>query len=162
MQHFKHHQSNESDRCFIIPLPKKHLSKPLGESHSQAVRRYKSLVRSLQSRGVYEEFTMVMEEYFKNKHTELVPEDKLEKPASKVFYLPMHAVYRDSSSTTKVHIVFDASYLFLTGVSLNDSLLVGPTVHSSLVDVLLHFCLHCIALTPQTSVACTGWSFWGN
>ena len=70
MQHYKNHHSHDNNRHFIIPLPKKHQSKPLGESHSQAVRRYKSLERSLRFRGVYEEFNMVMEEYFEKKHAE--------------------------------------------------------------------------------------------
>ena len=47
--------------------------------------------------------------------------------------------------------VFDASAKSSTGVSLNDSLLVGPTVHSSLVDVSLRFRLHRIALTADIS-----------
>ncbi len=38
-----------------------------------------------------------------------------------------------------------------TGVSLNDNLLVGPTVHSSLVDVLLRFRFHRIALIADVS-----------
>ena len=37
------------------------------------------------------------------------------------------------------------------GVSLNDTLLVGPTVHSSLIDVLLRFRFHRVALTTDVS-----------
>ena len=49
----------------------------------------------------------------------------------------MHAVVKESSTTTKVRAVFDASVKTSTSDLLNDILLVGPTVHSSLVDVLL-------------------------
>ena len=75
--------------------------KLLGESHLQAVRRHKSLERALHSRGAYDDFHLV-EEYFEKDHAELVPADELEKPTSKVFYLPMHTVYKESSNTTKV------------------------------------------------------------
>lgn len=61
----------------------------------------------------------------------------------------MHIVCKESSSTTKVRAVFDASASSSTGVSLNDLLMVGPTVHSSLVDVLLHFRLYRVALTTD-------------
>lgn len=80
-----------------------------------------------------------------------MPEDELEKPVSDVFYLPMHAVFKESSSTTKVRAVFDASAPSSSGISLNNKLLVGPTVHSSLVDVLIRFRLHRIALTTDVS-----------
>ena len=60
-------------------------------------------------------------------------------------------VYKTSSTTTKVRAVFDASAKSTTGVSLNDCLLVGPTVHSSLIDVLLRFRLHRIAITTDIS-----------
>ena len=39
----------------------------------------------------------------------------------------------------------------MTAVSLNDTLLVCPTVHSCLVDILLQFRLHRIALTTDVS-----------
>lgn len=77
---------------------------------------------------MHDEFNLVMEEYFEKNHAELVPADELEKPTSEVFYLPMQAVYKESSSTTKVRAVFDASALSSSGVSLNDKLLIGPTV----------------------------------
>ena len=82
-------------------------------------------------------------------HAEPIPVADLNKPPSQVFYLPMHIVQKESSSTTKIRAVFDAKSS--TGVSLNDTLLVGPTVHSPLVDVLLRFRLYRIALTTDVS-----------
>ena len=70
---------------------------------------------------------------------------------SEVFYLPMHVVHKESSSTTKIRDVFDASAPFSIGVSLNDIHLVGPTVHSSLTEVLLLFRLHHIPLMADVS-----------
>ena len=63
----------------------------------------------------------------------------------------MHAVYKTSSTTTKIRAVFDASAKSSTGVSLNDTLLVGPTTHPPLVDVLLRFRLYPVALTADVS-----------
>ena len=75
----------------------------------------------------------------------------MEKPPELTFYLPMHAVYKASSATTNIRAVFDASAKSSTGVSLNDTLLVGPTIHLPLVDVLLHFRLYPVALTADVS-----------
>ena len=63
----------------------------------------------------------------------------------------MHAVEKESSTTTNIRAVFDASAKYSTGVSLNDTLLVGPTIHPPLLDVLLHFHLHCVALVADVS-----------
>ena len=92
-----------------------------------------------------------MQEYFDMKHAEPVPTADLEKPTHSVFYLPMHAVKKESSTTTKIRAVFDASAKSSSNVSLNDTLMIGPTVHSSLIDVLLRFRLHRIALTADVS-----------
>ena len=151
VEQFQKHHSFASDGRFIVPLPKKPQMKPLGESRLQAVRRHKPLERALRSRGAYDDFHLVMEEYFEKDHAELVPADELKKPTSEVFYLPMHAVYKESSNTTKVCVVFDAPVPSSSGVSLNDKLLVGPTVHSSLVDVLIRFRLNRIALTTDVN-----------
>ena len=47
--------------------------------------------------------------------------------------------------------MFDASTKSGTGVSLNDALLVGPTVHPPLLDVLIRFRSHRIAITADVS-----------
>ena len=44
------------------------------------------------------------------------------------FYLPHHAVFKESSLTTKVRVVFDGSAKSSTGIPLNDTLMVGPTI----------------------------------
>ena len=50
-----------------------------------------------------------MEEYFEIGNTWLVPAVYLKKPQQDIFYLLMHAVRKESSATTKVRAVFDAS-----------------------------------------------------
>ena len=92
-----------------------------------------------------------MQEYFDLRHTEPVPAVDSGKSGKEVFYPPMHAVKKESSTTTKIRAVFDTSAKSSSGVSLNDLLLVGPTVHSTLIDVLLCFHLHQIALTTDVS-----------
>ena len=79
----------------------------------------------------------MMEEYFEMGHAKPVPLADLEKSEQETFYLPVHAVRKESSSTTKIPVIFDASAKSSSSVSLNDTLLVGPTVHSPLIDVLL-------------------------
>ena len=151
LDHFNTQYSRMSNGRFVVPLPKKPGAQPLSESRSQAVRRFLSFERSLHSKGHFHEFEAVIDEYFQAGHAEQVPAVDLEKLTHSVFYLPMHAVRKESSTTTKVRAVFDASAKSLTGVSLNDILLVGPTVTSPLIDVLLRFRFHRIALTTDIS-----------
>ena len=63
--------------------------------------------------------------------------------------MPMHAVRKDSSTTTKLRVVFDASAKTDAESSLNDQFLVEPTVHASLIDVLIRFRRHKIAMTTD-------------
>ena len=105
----------------------------------------------MHAKGHFEEVEKVIDEYFVNKHAEPVPQADLEKPPSEVFYLPMHMVRKELSTTTKLRAVFDASAKTFTGTSLNDILLVSPTVHPPLVDVLIRFRSHRIALIADVS-----------
>ena len=105
----------------------------------------------LHAKNQFDQFSKVMKEYFNLGHAELVPAGELNLPTSDVFYLLMHAVHKQSSTTTKVRAVFDASIKSASGVSLNDTLMVGPTVHPQLVDILIRFCTHKIALVADVS-----------
>ncbi len=111
MRHFSDTHTQKEDGRFVVPLPKNPDSKPLGESRVQAVRRFLSLETSLQAINQFMEFATVMEEYMNLHHAEVVPVTDLRRPSDCVFYLPMHAVRKEHSTTTKIRAVFDASAL---------------------------------------------------
>lgn len=64
----------------------------------------------------------------------------------KINYLPHHAVTKESSTLIKLRVVFDASSPTTSGKSLNDCLLVGPTIQSELFEILIRFRLHSYVL----------------
>ena len=80
-----------------------------------------------------------MREFFKMGHAEQVPLDEFDSSAMEVYYLPMHAVRKEDSTISKLRIVFYLSASTASGTSLNNHLLVGPSVHHPLIDVLLKF-----------------------
>ena len=73
------------ERRYIVPLPIKKEADPLGETRTMAVCRYFSVERSLRSKGKFEEFADVVDEYFQERHAEPVPPGDLSKPNSEVF-----------------------------------------------------------------------------
>lgn len=53
-----------------------------------------------------------------------------------LYYIPHHPIIKDSSSSMKVSVVFDAFTRTFTGIPLNQILMVGPAIQD-LVDILL-------------------------
>ena len=68
-----------------------------------------------------------------------MPAADLEKSPNKTFYLPMFGVVKESSTSTKLRVVYDASAKSSTGSSLNDTLLPGPNLYPLLTAVILLF-----------------------
>ncbi|XP_043484706.1 uncharacterized protein LOC122512738 [Leptopilina heterotoma] len=65
------------------------------------------------------------------------------------YFLPHHAVIKEDSITTKTRPVFDSSAKSSTGISLNDTLLVSPTLQDDLFAIVLRFRLFTYALTAD-------------
>ena len=151
LKHFNSHHSRHNDGRFVVPLPKRSMEAKLGESRTQAVHRFLSFERSIHSKGVFPEVQKVMHEYFDRQHAERVSLKDLEKSPDKVFYLPIHIVCQESSATTKIRAVFDTSANSSSGLSLNSTLMIGPTVHPSLFDVLIQCRSHRIAMIADVS-----------
>ena len=151
MKHFKENHIRDDKGRYIVSLPRKIDVESLGESRPQAVRRFLTLERSLRSKEQFQDFADAMHEYFEMDHAELIPASEIKKPCTEAYYLPMHCVRKEESSTSKVRVVFDASAKTTSGVSLNDQLMVGPTLHPQLIDVLLRFRSHKVALTADVS-----------
>ena len=82
---------------------------------------------------------------------EIQPEEKV--VPYPVYYLPHHPVVKESSLTTKVRPVFDASAAGYNGVSLNDCMEAGPNMIPSLVEMLVRFRRWRIALTGDITKA---------
>ena len=64
-------------------------------------------------------------------HTEQIPLVEVDSPHAEVYYLPMHTVHKEDSTTSKLRVVFDAFAKMGLGTSLNDHLLIRPIVSSS-------------------------------
>ena len=122
IRHFEDAHTRDKFGRFVVPLPIKENADPLDETKSLAVRRFRSLERALRSNGKFDAFEEVIDEYLEQDHAEAVPIRDMSKPCHEVYYLPMHAVHKTTSTTTKLRVVFDASAKSSTGVSLNDQL----------------------------------------
>ena len=138
-----------SESRYQVTLPGKTDAPPLGDSRAQTVSRYCSNERSVTRRGIWDSFQEVVQGYLDLQHAEPVPETELSSPLQ--YYLPMHAVFKHSSSSTKLRVVFDGSAATTTGISLNQTLAVGPTIQPTLSNILLKFRTYPIALNGDIS-----------
>lgn len=68
---------------------------------------------------------------------------------AKCAYLPHHAIIKETSSTTKMRIVFDASRSTANGNSLNDILHTGPKLHNDLPSVIINWRGHKVPFTTD-------------
>ena len=139
---------NASTKRYRVALPWRLDAPPLGDSRAQALHRYLSNERSILRRQVWEPFQDVIQGYIDLEHAELVPAAEIMRQN---YYLPMHGVCKESSTSTKLRVVFDGSALTTSGSSLNQSLMVGPTLHPSLDQILLKFRTYPVAMTADIS-----------
>ena len=82
-------------------------------------------------------------------HIEEVPPEEINNGCEDHYYLPHHAVFKESSTTTKLRVVFDGSAKSSNGISLNETLMVGPTLQPNLFDLLIRFRLFKFGLTAD-------------
>ncbi|XP_058449333.1 uncharacterized protein LOC131429292 [Malaya genurostris] len=134
---------------YIVRLPRRsNFDHMLGDSKTTALRRFHYLERRLsQDPNLKIQYHSFLSEYWSLGHMRMVPSTEPE--PSLVHYLPHHAVLKESSSTTKVRVVFDGSAKTSTGYSLNDALQIGPIVQDELLTLVLRFRKYPIALVAD-------------
>ena len=148
-KHYANHVSYFPSTCrYQVKLPRKPGCEPLGESRTQAVQRYLANERATIKRGFHKNFQSQIQGYLDAMHAELVPANELSLPN---FYLPMHSVTKQSSTSTKLRVVFDGSAATSTGASLNNILQIGPTLHPTLAHILIKFRSYPVALTADVA-----------
>ena len=99
VEDFTVNHKRDHDGRFVVRLPFKSYVTPLGESRPQALKRFLSLERRLHSLNLYDDYSGVINEYLSSGHAEAIPVNELNKPPSDTFYLPHHAVHKESTTT---------------------------------------------------------------
>ncbi|XP_055605466.1 uncharacterized protein LOC129753650 [Uranotaenia lowii] len=145
-RHYLQHVSRQADGRYLVKLPTKpEILAKLGDSKTAAVRRMHQIERRFfNDLALAAEYRKFMDEYEPLGYMVQVNDDV--DPNVPNYYLPHHPVVKPSSSTTKVRVVFDASNKTPGGPSLNDALLVGPTVQSDLRSIVMRSRTHPIIL----------------
>ncbi|XP_076231233.1 uncharacterized protein LOC143177255 [Calliopsis andreniformis] len=143
-EHFQRNVRRNADGRYVVALPFNDKLSQLGESKSRALKRFTSLERNLQNdQNQFREYQSVLNEYLDLGHmSKLQDIDEI----GDGYYLPHHGVTKVTSDTTKLRVVFDGSAATTTGISLNDTLHIGPKIQQDLLHILLRFRSHRYAL----------------
>ena len=117
-----------SQICSSTPLRLTLITDPPDESRSLALKHYLQNEKSLKRKSRWTEFEEAVQGYGRLGPAELVPPNAPSKNPNAMFYSPMHGVIKESSTTTKLGVMFNALAKSATGISLNDTLLPGPSI----------------------------------
>ena len=132
-KYFRENTYRNSNGRFVVSLPFKNNRPELGDSRNVAMRRMKSLLKRFKSDTQFaQQYAAVMQVYIDLNHMSLI-----DSPSK--HFLAHHAVCKTSSLTTKLRIVFDPSAKTTNNLSLNDALMVGPTIQDDLFALLTRF-----------------------
>ncbi|XP_055605504.1 uncharacterized protein LOC129753684 [Uranotaenia lowii] len=136
---FKETTKRGSNGRFIVRLPLKENVKKLGSSKETALSQFLKLeVRFLRDPKLKLDYCAFMKEYLDMGHMEEITDRDID-PAKPTFYFPHHPVIRPESSTTKLRTVFNGSAVTSSGMSLNDTLMIGPNIQQELFCILIRF-----------------------
>lgn len=137
-EHFQQTTKRVDDGRFCVRIPFKQPPDTLGESYSQAEKRFlaleKRLERSTAFKQLYKDF---IHEYAKLGHM-----SRITSYDSPHYFMPHHGVLREQSTTTRLRVVFDASAATSNGTSLNDLQLLGEPLQGDLIAILMRFREH--------------------
>ncbi|XP_062535030.1 uncharacterized protein LOC134204219 [Armigeres subalbatus] len=147
--HFVENVTRNSEGRYMVRLPRHpDFDHMLGETKAVAMRQYHSLEKRLErDPNLKQEYQNFLDEYLSLGHLRIVSANEPEPP--QVSYIPHHPVVKESSTTTKVRVVFNGSVHSTTGFSLNDTLKVGPVVQDELLTLIIRFRKYPVALVAD-------------
>ncbi|XP_043264280.1 uncharacterized protein LOC122404410 [Colletes gigas] len=147
-QHFRRTTRRDDDGRYLVSIPFTNNIDQLGDSRAQAETRFAAIERKLARQPeLRQEYVSFMHEYERLGH--MTRRDTATTSNTLGFYLSHHAVFKASSTTTRVRIVFDGSAKTSSGLSLNDVQLVGPTVQDDLFSIIVRFRKHRFVLSAD-------------
>lgn len=138
---------NEEGR-YQVQLPWKVGHPPLDNHRDMAESRLRSVTRRLIKDNKFEAYDAVLQGWVVEGIVEEVVQE-----VSACHYLPHRPVYRESSSSTKIRPIFDASVKRKGGVSLNECLEIGPNLIQEIPAVLARFRVNAIGVAADVKQA---------
>ncbi|XP_046401586.1 uncharacterized protein LOC124167648 [Ischnura elegans] len=145
-RHFINHTRRQEDGRFVVKLPTKMDPMVLGKSRHTALGRLLQIERKMNKNvDLFTSYHEFMREYLELGHMQ----HQVQQSQESSFYIPHHPVFKASSSTTSMRVVFDASTKTTSGLSLNDILMVGHSTQQDLYCIILRFRTHQIAMVAD-------------
>ena len=136
---------------YEVSLPWKESHAPLPDNYDLSLKRLVGLIKRLKHNpNILRQYDAVIREQIRRGVVEPV---QTQVPVHTLgHYLPHHAVLREDKATTKLRIVYDASAR-TCGPSLNDCLYTGPKFGQKIMDILLRFRVHRVAIAADIEKA---------
>ena len=135
VSHFMETHSRDTEGRYNVSLPKRDPPILQGKLRETALKRYLGNQKSLKKNGKWDSFHQGLEEHLQMVHAAA----ELLRSSGDIFYQPAHGVVKESSTTTKLRIVYNSSARSSSGHSLNDVLLPGPSLYPLLSTIINHF-----------------------
>ena len=147
-QFFESTHRRDADGRYVTRLPFKNNPDGrfhLGRSKDIAIQRLLQMERRFERNPALKQpYVDCLNEYLTLDHMKLCDDSEIDfaRDASKqntaydCAYIPHHIVFSAKSTSTKARVVFDASCKTTSGISLNESLMVGPKIQRDLFDTL--------------------------
>ena len=88
------HSFNVEQGKYQVVLPRNSKGLVLGESKPRAIKRFMANESALISKGNYDQFQAVVQEYLDLGHAQLLAPEDFEVPTPLTYYLPMHGVLK--------------------------------------------------------------------
>lgn len=135
-EHFVQNHRRDASGRYMVRLPFKNNERPhFLDTRKKALRRAIQAESSMKKKPEFQaEYNACIQEYLDLGHMQL--SEIQGKNDNDGFFMAHYPVIKESSKTTRVRPVFDASGKDASGVSLNDKLMVGPTIQPKLSAVL--------------------------
>ena len=146
-------QISQKEGRYEVNLPWKATHPLLPDNYALCAQRLKVQQKKFELRPSLEkEYDAVINQQLASGVIEVVHNPEEGEPG-RVHYLPHHAVIRENKETTKVRVVYDASAKCGEGPSLNECLHAGPPLLQDILDILVRFRKHKVALAGDVEKA---------
>lgn len=144
-EHFRNTYQRNTDGSYTVRIPFQNNLHELGESKRRATARLlQNEKRFTSDKKLEKDYKLFMQEYIDLNHMTPISHE-----LDGGYYLPHQAVIKEDSSTTRLRVVFDASSRTTTGISLNDTMYVGPKLQRDLGEILLRWRKHRYVFTAD-------------